>query len=83
MMTRFMLYCVPLSPHQLQKNRHCWTPSDKTFWIRACTPSLNAHADTPSRAGGPRFNMSLALLPLFVYARSEGSGEAARVHMLV
>ena len=34
------------SPHQLKKNKNkktkkkqrcqCWTPSDKTFWIRAC-----------------------------------------------
>ena len=39
MMARFKCYMDPLSsPHQLKKpkKRQIWTPSDKTFWIRAC-----------------------------------------------
>ena len=34
MIACFKRYLDPLSPHQL-KNELSWTPSDKTFWIRA------------------------------------------------
>ena len=41
---RFWWYMDPLVPHQQKKKKkkrcQSWTPSDKTFWIRACFLSL-------------------------------------------
>ena len=37
---------------------------------------LNAHADIFSRAGGLKFDQILYLLPYFVYASSEVTGES-------
>ena len=43
---------------------------------------LRAHGDVSSLARGRIFDMSLYLLPNFVYARSEGSGETGRMRRL-
>ena len=42
----------------------------------------NAHTDVSSGAGGLIFCLNFSFLPLFVYARSEGSGETAHMRRL-
>ena len=36
MMTHLQGYLNPPTPDQLKKRSQSWTPSEKTFWIRAC-----------------------------------------------
>ena len=49
MMTHLKWYLDPLFPHQLKKRSQSRTPSEKTFWIRACT---GGRKDLPREAIG-------------------------------
>ena len=58
MVARLLWYLDPLSHHQL-KNSQIWTPSEKTFWIRACIRPSFIQVDHYKMLTGPtRFSGS-------------------------
>ena len=77
----------PIFPRRKNGPAHSF-PGEKTDWgeIPACytgKPPYNAHYDVSNCAKGFIFKLILPLLPYFVYARSQCSGETVHMCRLV